>query len=591
LTQFTDLGLAEPIMKALESEGYNRPTPIQSEAIPALMAGRDLLGTAQTGTGKTAAFTLPVLDAIVKSKSRAQGKSCTALILAPTRELALQIAESVKTYGRFVRPSVAVVMGGVKPGGQIRTMQRGVDVLIATPGRLLDHMNTGAINLQSVKTVILDEADQMMDLGFLPGIRKILAATPQERQTALLSATMPKPIRALAHDFLTDPVQISVAPVSRPIEQIEQSVQFLDRSQKLERLVKVLQAPEMRSGIVFTRTKRGADKVAQRLDKAGIVAAAIHGNKSQNQRQRALDAFKNGKCWVLVATDIAARGIDIDGVSHVVNYELPNVPESYVHRIGRTARAGSTGVAVAFCDPEERGLLKDIERLIGYRLAVTDEKGEIEHPSKPFTEEPRGPKAGGKPNNRGHRNKPRQPRPEYRGDDQRNREAVTAEAGPEQPRAEHKADADGEFRQRSDKPRPGKPHGRPGQKFRGKKPGGHFQGDRAKSARPDGDRKSGERRAADHARDDRPQGERKQGERNPGGRPQGKPARDERGYSDRPKSGKPGHKGAGKPHKAKAGNDNRRRDGNKTGLDRMLDGSGGIRRRNSRPGGPNRRSA
>ena len=366
-------------------------------------------------------------------------------------------------------------------------------------------------------------------LGFLPGIRKILAATPQDRQTALLSATMPKPIRALAHDFLTDPVQISVAPVSRPIEQIEQSVQFLDRSQKLERLVKVLQAPEMRSGIVFTRTKRGADKVAQRLDKAGIVAAAIHGNKSQNQRQRALDAFKNGKCWVLVATDIAARGIDIDGVSHVVNYELPNVPESYVHRIGRTARAGSTGVAVAFCDPEERGLLKDIERLIGYRLAVTDEKGEIEHPSKPFTEEPRGPKAGGKPNNRGNRNKLRKPRPEYRGDDQRNRDAVTAEAVTEQPRPSRNTETDGEYRQRSDRPHPGKPHGRPGQKFRGKKPGGKFQG-------------------------------------------------------DRPKAGKPGHK-------TKPGNDNRRDDGNTSGLDRMLDGSSGIRRRNARSGNPNRRSA
>ena len=415
LTQFTDLGLAEPILKAIQSEGYTDPTPIQSEAIPALMAGRDVLGTAQTGTGKTAAFTLPILDAIAKSKGRAQGKSCTALILAPTRELALQIAESVKTYGRVTRPSVVVVMGGVKPGNQIRTMKPGVDVLIATPGRLLDHMQTGAINLGSVKTVILDEADQMMDLGFLPAIRRILAATPGARQTALFSATMPKPIRALAHDFLTNPVQISVAAVARPIEQITQSVQFLDRPQKLERLVRVLSVPEMTSGIVFTRTKRGADRVAQRLVKANLAADAIHGNKSQNQRQRALDAFKKGKVNILVATDIAARGIDIDGVSHVVNFELPNVPESYVHRIGRTARAGNTGIAVAFCDDEEKPLLKDIERLIGYRLAVTNEDGVEQHPSKPFTEEPRGPAPVKKSRPRGGRNRSFAPRAEGQG--------------------------------------------------------------------------------------------------------------------------------------------------------------------------------
>ena len=416
LTQFTDFGLADPILKALQSEGYTTPTPIQAEAIPALMAGRDLLGTAQTGTGKTAAFTLPILDAIAKSKGRAQGKSCTALILAPTRELALQIAESVKTYGRHLRPNVAVVMGGVKPGGQIRAMRPGVDVLIATPGRLLDHMQTGAINLGSLKTVILDEADQMMDLGFMPAIRRILAATPSARQTALLSATMPKPIRALAHDFLTSPVQISVAPVARPIEQITQTVQFLDRAQKLERLVRVLSVPEMTSGIVFTRTKRGADRVAQRLVKANLAADAIHGNKSQNQRQRALDAFKKGKVNILVATDIAARGIDIDGVSHVVNFELPNVPESYVHRIGRTARAGNTGIAVAFCDDEEKPLLKDIERLIGYRLAVTNEDGVEQHPSKPFTEEARGPAPTKKPRPRGGRNRNRGPRPEGQAD-------------------------------------------------------------------------------------------------------------------------------------------------------------------------------
>ncbi|WP_421789278.1 DEAD/DEAH box helicase [Hyphobacterium sp.] len=401
LTHFSDLGLAEPILKTLTQEGYETPTPIQAEAIPALLKGRDLLGTAQTGTGKTAAFTLPILHALATSKRRPEPKSCTALILAPTRELALQIADSVKTYGRHLRPRFAVVMGGVKPGGQIRAMKGGVDILIATPGRLLDHMQTGAIHLNNVRTVILDEADQMMDLGFLPGIRKILSATPKGRQTALLSATMPKPIRALAHDFLNDPAQVAVAPVSRPIEQIGQSVQFLDKAQKLERLVKVLSEAGITSAIVFTRTKHGADKVTKRLLKADLAAVAIHGNKSQNQRQRALDAFKAFKSNILVATDIAARGLDIDGVSHVVNYELPNVPESYVHRIGRTARAGKSGTAIAFCDPEERGLLKDIERLIGYRLAVTDENGKEQHPSKPFTEEPRGPKPQGKPRGQG----------------------------------------------------------------------------------------------------------------------------------------------------------------------------------------------
>ncbi|MEE2526882.1 DEAD/DEAH box helicase [Hyphobacterium sp. HN65] len=693
MTQFTDLGLAEPILKALAAEGYETPTPIQEQAIPVLLEGRDLLGTAQTGTGKTAAFTLPILNMLATSDLRAKPKSCTALILAPTRELALQIAESVKTYGKQVRPRFAVVMGGVKPGGQIRAMQGGVDILIATPGRLLDHMKTGVINLDSVKTVVLDEADQMMDLGFLPGIRRILMSTPQGRQTALLSATMPKQIRGLAHDFLNDPAQLSVAPVSRPIEQIDQSVQFLEKSQKLERLVKVLTENPVTSAIVFTRTKHGADKVCRRLNQADLRAVAIHGNKSQNQRQRALDGFKAFRSNILVATDIAARGLDIDGVSHVVNYELPNVPESYVHRIGRTARAGKSGTAIAFCDREERGLLKDIERLIGYRLAVTDDRGDVEHPSKPFTEQPRGAQpGGGKPNAGGQRNKPRQPRPDYRGDDRRNREPELEDIMAQQPRTGRKPSEDGEYRSRADRPRgdrpdSGKPHGRPGSKFRGGKPNGKFHGDRdqdrrqdsdrkpaervqggSPQAKPDGqfrnktrpDQKGGDRRKtgpvfddarAQHARTERkpeaegeyrgradrprsegsysgkprpgkPQGrpegqfrggkpkgkfhgdrdqdrrrdgDRKSEDRAQGGRPQGKPARDERPRADRPntdrpKSLKPKHQGSGaKP--GKPGNDNRRRDGNKTGLDRMLDGSGGIRRRNSRSGGPGRRSA
>lgn len=376
MKQFTDLGLAEPLLRALIEEGYTHPTPIQSAVIPAMLYGRDILGTAQTGTGKTAAFTLPLLHKLATERKQAPGKCCTSLILAPTRELALQIAESITTYGRHLRPTIAVVMGGVKPGPQVRAMARGVDFLVATPGRLLDLMGSGSIRLDMTRTVILDEADQMMDLGFLPAIRRILQALPKQRQTALLSATMPKQIRALAQDFLTDPEEIAVAPVSRPIEAIDQSVVMLDRGAKLAALVAALKVPDMERAIVFSRTKHGADKIVKKLEHAGINAAAIHGNKSQNQRERTLDNFKTGKVTTLVATDIAARGIDIDGVSHVINFELPNVSESYVHRIGRTARAGETGIAIAFCDAEERPLLRDIEKLIGYRLPVRKLEGD-----------------------------------------------------------------------------------------------------------------------------------------------------------------------------------------------------------------------
>jgi len=376
LKQFSQLGLAEPILRTVTEEGYTTPTPIQSAVIPAMLSGRDILGTAQTGTGKTAAFTLPLLHKVHTDGKQAPGKCCTALILAPTRELALQIAESIETYGRLVLPRVAVVMGGVKPGPQVRAMARGADFLVATPGRLLDLMGSGSIRLDFTKTVVLDEADQMMDLGFLPAIRRILQALPKQRQTALLSATMPKQIRELAQDFLTNPEEISVAPVSRPIEAIDQSVVMVDRAQKLPALAAALSVPDMDRAIVFSRTKHGADKIVKKLGQAGISAAAIHGNKSQNQRERTLENFKTGKVTTLIATDIAARGIDIEGVSHVINFDLPNVPESYVHRIGRTARAGETGVAIAFCDGEERPLLRDIEKLIGYRLPVRQYEGE-----------------------------------------------------------------------------------------------------------------------------------------------------------------------------------------------------------------------
>ena len=379
LTQFTDLGLAEPILRAVKAQGYDTPTPIQAQVIPAMTAGHDVLGTAQTGTGKTAAFVLPLLHALSKTKGRPEPKACRALILAPTRELAAQIVESAQAYGSEMRTSVTMIIGGVKISKQIRAMQRGVDIVVATPGRLLDLKSQGAIRFDQIESVVLDEADHMMDMGFLPQIRKIMTQLPRERQTVLLSATMPKDIRALADKFLKDPVNISVAAVSRPVERIDQSVRFLSPDQKRTALTEILSGSDVDSAIVFTRTKRGADRVCRHLEGAGLASAAIHGNKSQNQRTRTLDAFKARKLRVLVATDIAARGIDIDKVSHVVNFELPNVPESYVHRIGRTARAGESGTAITLCAPDERKLLRDIEKVIGDRLPG-NEGGSAEEP-------------------------------------------------------------------------------------------------------------------------------------------------------------------------------------------------------------------
>jgi ATP-dependent RNA helicase RhlE len=376
LTKFTDLGLAERLLRAISEEGYETPTPVQAGVIPAMLDGRDVVGIAQTGTGKTAAFVLPLLQEILTRKGRNAPRTCAALILAPTRELANQIDESIRTYGRHVRHSTAVVIGGARPGPQVRAMARGVDIVIATPGRLLDHMSTGAIKLDETTSVVLDEGDQMLDLGFMPAIRKIMAKLPRDRRTVLLSATMPKQIRALADDFLTDPLEVSVTPAARPIEKIDQRVVMVEKSGKRDALVDALSGPEVESAIVFTRTKRGADRVCRNLEEADIAAGAIHGNKSQNQRERTLSAFKKGRIRVLVATDIAARGIDIDGVTHVVNFELPNVPESYVHRIGRTARAGAAGTAIALCDSEEIGLLRDIEKLIGNPIPKVDKNGE-----------------------------------------------------------------------------------------------------------------------------------------------------------------------------------------------------------------------
>ncbi|HQT86586.1 MAG: DEAD/DEAH box helicase [Acidiphilium sp. 37-64-53] len=368
LTLFTDLGLAEPVIRAVTAESYTTPTPIQAQSIPIILEGHDLVGIAQTGTGKTAAFVLPILHRLVEQRTNPGARGCRTLILAPTRELASQIADAARVYGKFIRPSVAVVIGGAKPGPQARQMMPGVDLLVATPGRLLDHVSTGAIRLDGTEMIVLDEADQMLDLGFMPAIRKIMSMLPSRRQAVMFSATMPKPIRALAAEFLRNPREVSVSVESKPIDRIDQRVMLLSGEAKKDALVTLMKEPGVERAIVFTRTKHGADKVCRHLEAASIGASAIHGNKSQSQRERALDQFRQGRIKVLVATDIAARGIDVDGISHVVNFELPNIPESYVHRIGRTARAGTDGIAVSFVEPAELTYLRDIERLIGKQL-------------------------------------------------------------------------------------------------------------------------------------------------------------------------------------------------------------------------------
>lgn len=396
MTSFNDLGLAEPIARAIADSGYDTPTPIQARAIPTLMQGRDLIGIAQTGTGKTAAFTLPLLHRLSAYDSPPGARRCRALVLAPTRELAAQIEDNAQRYARHTGLSLTTIFGGVKPRPQIKALEPGVDLLIATPGRLMDHISTGVLRIDRVDMVVLDEADQMLDLGFLPTIRKLMAMLTRKRQTLLFSATMPAQIRRLANDFLTDPVEISVAPQSTPVERIDQEAILLDRSEKRFALRDLLAPREVERAIVFTRTKHGANRVVQNLGKDGLEAVAIHGNKSQSQREKALAAFRDGSVRILVATDIAARGIDIPGVSHVINYDLPNVSENYVHRIGRTARAGTDGIAVSLVEPDDRILLRDIEKLIGRHLSELGADLEI----------PKGAKRPGS-GNRGQQNAPR----------------------------------------------------------------------------------------------------------------------------------------------------------------------------------------
>jgi ATP-dependent RNA helicase RhlE len=373
VSSFAELGLAERLLRALNDARYDCPTPIQQRAIPLLLEGMDLLGIAQTGTGKTAAFTLPLLHNLVEDNIAAAPRAARALILAPTRELALQISDAIKTYGRHLRMRQVVVMGGVASRPQIEALRRGVDILVATPGRLLDLVNQRHVDLGACEYLVIDEADRMFDMGFIRDVRKIVARLPDERQTMLFSATMPAEVAKLAGEILYEPERVEIAARTVAVEAIEQRVHHLAKTAKRDHLAKLLQAPDLAKVIVFTRTKRGADQVVKRLARDGIGAEAMHGNKSQNARQRALENFRNGRSRVLVATDIAARGIDVDDITHVINFELPHEPESYVHRIGRTARAGAAGIAISFCDAEERPQLRAIERLIKRSLIVVGE--------------------------------------------------------------------------------------------------------------------------------------------------------------------------------------------------------------------------
>ncbi|GAB4021805.1 DEAD/DEAH box helicase [Spirosoma sp. KCTC 42546] len=373
--QFSDLSLIDPILKALAEEGYTTPTPIQEQAIPILLSRRDLLGCAQTGTGKTAAFAIPILQLLNEERSKTPNgpRRIKTLVMTPTRELAIQIAESFAAYGRHLNLRHTVIFGGVSQHAQVNSLKAGVDVLIATPGRLLDLMNQGFISLRDVQFFVLDEADRMLDMGFIHDVKKVITKLPERRQSLFFSATMPPDVAKLADTILRNPAKVEVTPVSSTADTIAQAMYFVGREDKRKLLVHILNDQKIKSALVFARTKHGADKVVKDLLKAGIGAEAIHGNKSQNARQRALSNFKSRETRVLVATDIAARGIDVDELSHVINYELPNIPETYVHRIGRTGRAGHDGIALSFCDAEETEFLRDIHKLIGKRVPVIED--------------------------------------------------------------------------------------------------------------------------------------------------------------------------------------------------------------------------
>lgn len=397
---FEELELIPPLQRAVAEENYVTPTPIQAKTIPAALEGRDVLGCAQTGTGKTAAFALPILDFLGGEKRKAVPNQPQALVLAPTRELAIQIGESFETYGKHLRLRHVLVYGGVKQGNQVRALNRGAHVLVATPGRLLDLMNQGYIDLSQLEVFVLDEADRMMDMGFLPDVKRVIMKLPKDRQSLFFSATMPPKIVQLSKQLLSNPISVNVTPKSTSVKRIEQRVLYVDRTTKQSTLRQILSADDVERAIVFTRTKRGANVVAAKLLKSDITAAPIHGNKSQNARQRALEDFRSNKIKVLVATDVAARGIDIDGVTHVVNYDIPMEPEAYVHRIGRTGRAGAEGIALSFCTTSELEDLRAIEKLIGHKIPVVGNQ-EPPEPQPHEKDSPSNPRSRGRGGSRG----------------------------------------------------------------------------------------------------------------------------------------------------------------------------------------------
>tara|TARA_B110000495_G_C22969978_1_gene569207 strand:+ start:54 stop:1370 length:1317 start_codon:yes stop_codon:yes gene_type:complete len=407
MNAFDALGLSKELLHAVEKEGYTTPTPVQEQSIPPLLAGRDVLGVAQTGTGKTAAFALPVLQ--VMSRTKPQGKRMIrALVLSPTRELAAQIDERFSAYGRSLDLRHRVIFGGVSQKPQVRDLQRGLDILIATPGRLLDLINQRYIDISQVEFFVLDEADRMLDMGFIRDIEKVLKLLPKQRQNLLFSATMPSSIAKLAGTFLNDAVMVDVSPKEITVNRIAQKIMFIRKADKRRLLVKIIKEEKVRRGIVFTRTKHGANRLVKQLDQSGIEAAAIHGNKSQGARTKALKGFKDGHIPILVATDIASRGIDVEGITHVFNYDLPNEPESYVHRIGRTARAGKSGIAYGFCDDSESGFLVGIQNLIGMEIPV-DEQHQFHYPGAIPKEGQRPGTINSSKGQRSNRNQPNRP--------------------------------------------------------------------------------------------------------------------------------------------------------------------------------------
>jgi ATP-dependent RNA helicase RhlE len=505
---FADLGLAEPLLRALNAANYTVPTPIQARTIPALLQGRDVLGIAQTGTGKTAAFALPVLQHLFESKERAQPKSPRALVLAPTRELAVQIARSFDTYGRGLGLRLCTVVGGLGYGRQIETLARGVDILIATPGRLLDLVERGSVKLGQVSFFVLDEADRMFDMGFIRDVRRIASSVSKSRQTLLFSATMPNDIAKLASEILKNPEKVEIAPQGRTVERIDQRVYFVNAANKRTLLNHLLSDEALERVIVFTRTKRGANRVAEALEDRGVRSEAIHGNKSQNARQKALDNFARGKARVLVATDLASRGIDVQGVTHVINFELPADAESYVHRIGRTARAGTSGIAISFCDGSERGQLKGIERLTNQRIPVVATPANEDMPQMP----------PGKARVEGDERRDERPR-EGRGG---SRGGGPRGGGQNGGGGRHRSFGD---RPNYDQSRGDRPPAHTDQQFRS----GDFR-DAPQGERSFGDRSHGDRPRGDQSRGDRPRGDRPHGDRPNHGRSQG-----ERSFGDRPR--------------------------------------------------------